>query len=139
ATGSVTDPWNVVDGDPSTFALMSTGVQALSEVYHTTIFQTASRPNQVAKVVLQNPGGGLLDLGLLNGLTIQPYLGSTAVGGPINESNLLSLRILPGANDVYELIVPIAGSFDRIEIQMGGVAGLLNELRLYEVSRLPEL
>src|SRR5690606_29771255 len=139
ATGGVTNPWDVIDGDLNTYALMSTGVQALSEVYNTTIFQTASRPNQVAKVVMQNPGGGLLDLSLLNGLNIQPYLGSTAVGGPINNSTLLSLRLLPGASDIYELIVPVAGSFDRIEIKMGGVAGALNDLRIYEVSRLPEL
>src|SRR5690606_4859652 len=139
ATGGVTNPWDVIDGDLNTYALMSTGVQALSEVYNTTIFQTASRPNQVAKVVMQNPGGGLLDLSLLNGLNIQPYLGSTAVGGPINNSTLLALRLLPGATDIYELIVPVAGSFDRIEIKMGGVAGVLNDLRIYEVSRLPEL
>lgn len=139
ATGSVTNPWNAVDGDPNTFTLINTGAQVLSEVYHTTIFQTPSRPHQVANIVLQKEGGGLLDLDLLNEFVIQPYLGSTAVGAPLSNSTLLSLRLLPGTGDIYELSVPVAGSFDRIEIKMGGVANVLNSLRVYEVSRLPEL
>lgn len=139
ATGSVTNPWHAVDGDPNTFTLINTGAQVLSEVYHTTIFQTPSRPHQVAKIVLQKEGGGLLDLDLLNQFVIQPYLGSTAVGVPLSNSTLLSLRLLPGTGDIYELSVPVAGSFDRIEIKMGGVANVLNSLRVYEVSRLPEL
>src|SRR5690606_38808652 len=105
ATGSVTNPWNVIDGDVSTSAVMNTGVAVLSEVYHTSIFQTVSRPNQVAKVVIQGTTtglGGLLDLSLLSGLTIQPYLGSEAVGDPLNNSTLLSLRLLPGKTDIFE-------------------------------------
>jgi len=133
ATGSVTNPWGVVDGSgPMTLNL---GTQVLSEVFHTTIFNTASRPNQVAKVVIQNPGGGLLNLNLLTGLKIQPFLGNTPVGTPINESQVLSLRLLPGPEGKNELMVPVAGSFDRIEIKMGGVAGALGSLIVHEVSR----
>lgn len=133
ATGSVTSPWAIIDGTgPTTLNL---GTQILSEVFYTTIFNTISKPNQIAKVILQNPGGGLLDLNLLTGLQIQPYLGNTAVGLPINSSQILSLRLLPGPEGKNELTVPIADPFDRIEIKMGGVVGALGTLTVYEVSR----
>lgn len=139
ATGTVNNPWNAIDGNPNTYTEINTGAQVLSEVYHTTIFQTASRSNQVTQMILQNPDGGLLDLGLLNDFTIQPYLRTVPVGQPLKASNLLSLRLLPGSSNKYELIIPIEGSFDRIEIKMGGVADVLNRLRIYEINRLPEL
>lgn len=142
ATGSVTDPWNVIDGNLNTYAQLNTGAAVLSEVFHTVIFQTVSQQNQVAKVVLQGSPSGLgelLDLSLLTGLVIQPYLGTTVVGGPINKATILSLRLLPGSTDKFELAVPVEGSFDRIEIKMGGVLGALESLRIYEVSRLPAL
>lgn len=142
ATGSVTNPWNIIDGNESTYAEISTGVQLVSEIFHTTIFQTPSKPNQVAKVVLQGAPsglGGLLDLSLLTGLVIQPYLGTVPVGVPINKATLLSLRLLPESTDKFELAVPVEGVFDRIEIKLGGVAEALNSLRVYEVVRLPAL
>jgi len=133
ATGSVTNPWAIIDGTGQT--TLNLGVQLLSEVFHTTIFNTASKPNQIAKVVIENPGGGLLDLGVLKGLEIQPYLGNTPVGEPLNESSILSLRLLPGAGEKNELTVPVAGSFDRIEVKLGGVAAALGTLILHGVSR----
>src|SRR5690606_24796794 len=133
ATGEVINSWGMVDGSGPT--TLNVGVQLLSEVFHTTIFSTPSRPHQIVKIIFEDPGGGLLDLGLLTGLKIQPYLGNTAVGLPLNESTLLSLRLLPGSSGIAELTVPVAGSFDRIEISMGGVLGALASLTLHEVSR----
>src|SRR5699024_1558381 len=80
ATGTVNNPWNAIDGNPNTYTEINTGAQVLSEVYHTTIFQTASRSNQVTQMILQNPDGGLLDLGLLNDFTIQPLFKNSSCG-----------------------------------------------------------
>jgi hypothetical protein len=137
ASGSVIDPWNAVDNDPNlqTYALMNSGAQVLSQVYETVVFNTPSAPNDSVYIVLQNPNGGLLNLGLLNGFTVQPYLGNTPVGSPItSSSSLLNLRLLAGADPKYVLSAAIPVSFDRIDIRKGGVADLLSALRIYDVK-----
>lgn len=138
ATGSVTSPWNAVDDDPtySTYATISTGAQVLSNVFETVIFETPSAAGDSIKLIIQDPGGGLLNLAALNGFTIQPYLGNTPVGTPItNSSSFLSLQLLPGSSNKYELNVAVPVSFDRIEIKMGGVTNALSQLRIYDIER----
>ncbi|MBO9573494.1 MAG: T9SS type A sorting domain-containing protein, partial [Chitinophagaceae bacterium] len=139
STGSVTLPWNAVDNDPSfnTYSTLSTGAQLLSNVFETVIFETPSQPGDSVKLVIQDPGGSLLNLVALKGFAIQPYLGNTPVGSPItNSGSLLSLKLLPGGANKYELSVAIPSSFDRIEILMGGVADALSGLRVYDVERV---
>ncbi|TZF82053.1 hypothetical protein FW774_15270 [Pedobacter sp. BS3] len=139
ATGSVTNPWNAVDADPSntTFALLSTGAQVLSKVYETVLFSNSSQPGDSVRIVLQDPGASLLDLSLLTGFTIQPYLGNTAVGPPLDKNSIgLNLRLLAGAGNKYVLAAPVTGAFDRVEIAMGGITNALSGLRIYNVKRV---
>lgn len=136
ATGGVTQPWDAIDDDPglTTYATLNTGVQVLSQVFETVVFSTPSKPGDSLYIVLQDPGAALLDLGLLNGFRIQPYLGDNAVGAPItNSASLLNLRLLAGAGNKYVLSAAVPASFDRLDIQMGGVANALASLRLYDV------
>lgn len=133
-----TAPWAAVDNDPdyTTYAQLNTGVAVLSQVYHTTIFSTPSVAGDSVQIVLQDPGGLLLNLGLLNGVTVQPYLGNTPAGAALdNTGSLLSLRLLPGAGNKYVITAPVAASFDRVEIKIGGVTGALQSLRIYDVQR----
>lgn len=139
ATGNVTSAWNAVDNDPSlsTFSTLSTGAQVLSNVFETAIFETPSKPGDSVRMVIQDPGGGLLNLEALKGFAIQPYLGNTPVGSPITSSSLLvSLKLLSGPSNKYELSVAIPQSFDRVEIVMGGVADALSALRIYNIERV---
>lgn len=133
-----TAPWAAVDNDPNytTYAQLNTGAAVLSEVYHTTIFSTPSLEGDSVQIVLQDPGGILLTLGLLNGVTIQPYLGNTPAGSALdNTGALLSLRLLPGAGNKYVITAPVAASFDRVEVKIGGIAGALQSIRIYDVKR----
>lgn len=137
ATGSVTNQWDAIDSDPNSFALISTGAQVLSQVYETTIFNTPSLAGDSVKIILQDPGGTLLDLNLLTGFTIQPYLKNVAAGSPFLSNDIfLSLKLLPSSGNKYELTLPVASSYDRIEISMGGVAGALSGLRIYDIKRI---
>lgn len=146
AIGTVTNPLNAIDNDPtySTYTEMNVGAQVLSQVYHTTIFNSLSQTGDYVRMVLQKPGGGLLDLNAITNFTIQLYNGTTPVGSAINSSSgLLSLSLLPGTagNEKYQLdLVPPAASgiFDRVDIQVGGLAavGLVPGLRVYDVKRL---
>ncbi|NLR62080.1 hypothetical protein HGH93_28570 [Chitinophaga polysaccharea] len=139
ATGSVITKWNAIDADPtlSTYAQLNTGLAVLSEVFETVLFNTTTRPGDSIYIVLQDPGAGLLDLNLLTGFTIQPYLGKTAAGSPITNTNtLLNLRLLTGAGNKYVLSAAIPAAFDRIDIQMGGVVGALSSLLIYDVKTI---
>jgi hypothetical protein len=133
-----TAPWAAVDNDPNytTYAQLNTGAAVLSEVYHTTLFSTPSVAGDSVQIVLQDPGGILLNLGLLNGVTIQPYLGNTPAGAALdNTGSFLSLRLLPGAGNKYVITAPVSASFDRVEIKIGGIVGALQSLRIYDVQR----
>lgn len=136
ATGSVDNKWLAIDNDPglTTYAQLNTGVKVLSEVFETVVFSTPSKAGDSIYIVLQDPGSGLLDLNLLTGFAIQPYLGNTAAGSPItNSGSLLNLRLLSGPGQKYVLSAAIPVSFDRIDIKLGGLVGALSALRIYDV------
>ncbi len=143
ATGSVSDKYNAIDNDPtySTYAEMSVGLQLLSKVYHTTIFSSSSQIGDQISMVLEKPNGSVLDLSLISGFSIQLYNGATAVGVPINSlSSFLSLSLLsstPGDQRSHITITPVV-VFDRVEIQLGGIANLslTPGLRIYDVRTI---
>ena len=142
ATGSVDNKWLAIDDDPglTTYAELNTGIKVLSEVFETVVFSTPSKAGDSIYIVLQDPGSGLLDLGLLTGFSIQPYLGNVAAGSPItNSGSLLSLRLLSGPGQKYVLSAAIPASFDRIDIKMGGLLGALSSLRIYDVRMVAPL
>lgn len=137
ATGGVVNKWNAIDNDPSltTYAQLNTGVQVLSQVFETVVFNTPAKAGDSVYLVLQDPGSALLDLNLLTGFTIQPYMGTTPAGSPItNTGTLLNLRLLSGPGNKYLLSAAIPAAFDRVDIQLGGLVGALSSLRIYDVK-----
>ena len=139
STGSVTNPNNAIDNDPtfSTFSLMNTGAQLLGKVYQRIIFSSPSVPGDSIKFVLQDPGGTLLNLSLLTNFTVQPYLKDVAAGSAFLASNsFLTLSLVPGSSNKYQFTIPISSSFDRVEISMEGTANVLKGLRVYDVRRI---
>ncbi|WP_316794362.1 Ig-like domain-containing protein [Pedobacter frigoris] len=148
ATASVTGQYYAIDTDPllTTFAELNAGVNLVGEIYHTTIFKTQAQPGDVVKMIVEKPGGGLLNLGVLSGFSIQLYNGPNAVGVPLTSSStgLLSLNLLPGAaigETKRELMIAVPasyGAYDRVQVKIGGVAtvGLEPGLRIYDVKRI---
>jgi hypothetical protein len=137
ATGSVSNPWNVVDASLTTYAQVMTGIQLLSQAYHTTIFNTPSKVGDTLKVLYSDPNNSILELALLNGFKINLYNGSGTVPAQtiINTSSLLTLRVLDSATaKAYIVAVPTV-VFDRVEIVIGGVANAFSELNVYDVNR----
>ncbi|AWG26763.1 gliding motility-associated C-terminal domain-containing protein [Flavobacterium kingsejongi] len=135
ATVNVFDPFNAIDGNTATFAKMTCGVGVLAAAQMDFSFATPSVPNDVVKIIVSK-NATLLSLGLLSGFTIQKFLGDTPVGAPIdNSSNLLTLSLLGGGAQAQLLVNSGTAPFDRIRIRIGGVAAVLNELNVHEVSR----
>lgn len=141
--GTVTNPFNAIDNDASfsTYAELNVGASVGGQVFHTTIFNTISQPGDVVRMVLQDGNGGLLDLSVISNFTIQLYNGTTPVGSALGSSSgLLSLTLLPGGSNKYQLDIKpqvSSGAFDRIEVQIGGIAAVSTSVRIYNVKRIP--
>ncbi|GGG96478.1 Ig-like domain-containing protein [Pedobacter zeae] len=135
-TGKVTDPFNAIDNDKDSYALMDVGLSVLNKIFLTAIFNKPSQPKDSVSIILAKPGGGLLDLSLLTGFTIQPYLNGAKAGDPFNNvGTFLNLRLFPGSTDKYVLTFPVSEVYDRLEITTGGLAGVLGSLKIYDIKR----
>ncbi len=131
----VSDAWNVADKDVSTFATMYSGVGVAAAADLTVQFKTPSVVSDTLRIVVSKPGS-LLTVNLLTGFSIQRYLGNVAVGAPIqNTSQLLSLKLLPGNSLAMVLVSSPTEIYDRVRIRLGGVAGVLDFLRVHTVER----
>ncbi|MBB6235413.1 hypothetical protein HDC90_000010 [Pedobacter sp. AK013] len=87
-------------------------------------------------IIIGKPGGGLLNLSLLTGFIIQPYLNGVKAGNAFdNTGTFLNLRLFPGSTDKYVLTFPITDVYDRLEITTGGLAGVLGSLQVYDIKR----
>ncbi|QDH79390.1 DUF11 domain-containing protein [Echinicola soli] len=133
---SVTDPGLAFDNDESTYAVMNNAVGANVS---TKLDVTFAAPAIAGDSVFIKVGAatGLLDLTLLEGYTIQRYLGNQEVGEPLDVgSSLLELRLLEG--DTEQALTFINDTpFDRIKILTGGVVEAIDNLRVYEVKLIP--
>src|SRR5690606_13442639 len=130
----VIDEANAVDQDLSTAAVMRNiaGVAALSKLE--VVFATPSIAGDSLQIVLGEPGS-LLDVGLLDELRIQRFFGNVPVEAPqAVDGSLLRLRLLAGSS-YSVLTVPTTVPYDRVRITYGGVANVVTQLNVYEVSR----
>ena len=140
ATGATTNPQSAIDGDLNTAATFSTGVQAASLPYYTAIFNNTAKAGDSVRIVINNPNGGLLNVGLLTSFSIQAYNDDVPVGPAIvNDPTLLKVQLLPNATDKNVLTAAIPGDFNRVKITMGGVADLSSllgngTLNIYEIG-----
>jgi len=131
----VDNPFNAVDGSITSFATMFSGAGVLAAADLTVVFKTPSLAGDSTELILSRPST-ILDLNVLSGFTIQLFLGNTAVGAPIaNTSTLLSLTLLNGGAQARLVIRPQAQQYDRIRIRLGGVASVLDQLRVHNVRR----
>ncbi|MCY1483333.1 hypothetical protein D3C87_268560 [compost metagenome] len=128
-------PRNAIDNSETSFATMFSGAGILAAAELTAVFRTPSIVGDTLKIRISRPST-LLTLNLLAGLSIQPMLNDALSGAPIdNSSVLLNLQLLPGDQEAILTIVP-QESFDRIRIRFGGVANVLDQLRIHNIERV---
>lgn len=143
ATASVTNPWNAVDNDPDSYALITRGVSVLNSASLTVIFKQPAIPGDELHITLENKNLGVLSLELIKGFKIQRYLGDKKVGEALTESNgLLRLRLLGlgGRNRMRIIVSPATQPFDRVKISYGSVVGVLGDFtHIYNVELVPKV
>ncbi|WP_109746180.1 Ig-like domain-containing protein [Flavobacterium araucananum] len=136
ATVGVSNPWNVADGDIATYATMFSGAGVLAAAELTTTFRTPSMVGDSLRITISKPGT-ILNLNLLTGFTIQLYSGNIAVGAPIqNTSSLLTLKLLSGDTMAMTIVAPQTQPYDKVVITFGGVASVLDQLRVHTIDRV---
>ncbi|MFD2033961.1 hypothetical protein ACFSKL_04110, partial [Belliella marina] len=129
----VFNPELAVDGDFDTYAsiINAVGVNVYSRLEIAYNYPAFVGDSLNIKIGIPT---GLLDLSLLEGFRIQRFLGNEAIGAPIAfDSSLLSLTILGGGSEAtLSLVTDVP--FDRIQILYGGLASVLEELRVFEIE-----
>ncbi|MFT5848848.1 MAG: hypothetical protein ACI902_002926, partial [Psychroserpens sp.] len=136
ATVGVEDAWNIADGDVSTYATMYSDVGAIATSYLTAVMSTQAIAADSLKIVISKPGA-LLSAVLLKGFSIQLYLGDTPVGDPIDNTNTpIDLVLLSSDSAEMTIGTSQTGPYDRVSIRSGGVAGVLDYLRIHDIKRI---
>ncbi|PTS88962.1 hypothetical protein DBR27_23090, partial [Flavobacterium sp. HMWF030] len=137
ATVGVSNPWNVADGDIATYATMFNGVGVLADAELTAKFRTPSMVGDSLRITISKPGA-LLSLGVLSGINIQLYSVNIPVGPKIqgNDGNLLSLKLLAGDSMAMTIVSPQTQPYDKVVISLGGLANVLDQLRVHTIDRV---
>ncbi|MDR7370493.1 gliding motility-associated C-terminal domain-containing protein [Flavobacterium aquidurense] len=138
ATVGVSNAWNVADHDDTTSARMYVGAGVLATADLMVQFKTPFIASDKLKIVVSGPSP-ILNVNLLNGLSIQRYLGNVAVGPSIpieNTNSLLSINLLSGGFASIEVASSQADPYDRVRISFGGALTVLNFLDVHTVERV---
>src|SRR5690606_17269592 len=150
AADAINEPGTALHGTPdfNTYAEFNASVGALNQMSLTVKFKETARPGDKVRIVMGREGGAILDANVLGtALTIQRYMGTTAIGEPVvvNPNSLIQLDLLgllnPQSTGKYAYMLDAIGApFDRIEIRSGNIVTLellSTNLRIYDVSLLP--
>ena len=145
ATASVVDPWNAVDNDLNSYALISRGVAVANRATLTAVFKQPTTKGDQLQIILETPANPILSLELIKGYTIQRFMGNQPVGPALDSgSSILDLKLLGllgGFNDrVKILVAPFDEPYDRVKISYGSVVGVLgNATKIFDMSIAPSL
>ncbi|MGC4039307.1 MAG: gliding motility-associated C-terminal domain-containing protein [Flavobacterium sp.] len=138
STVGVDDPYDAVDANDNSYATMYSGLGVLAAADLTVAFKTPALPGDSLQLIVSRPAT-VLNLNLLSGFTIQMYMGTTPVGMPLDSSSaLLQLSLLNGGTEALLIVHPQTQPYDRIKIRFGGVAGVLDLLRVHDIQRIAD-
>lgn len=131
----VDSPYNAVDASTTSYATMYSGVGVLAAADLTVSFRTPTLASDSVSIIVSRPAT-LLNLTLLSGFTVQMFMGNSPVGLPLdNTSSLLQLTLLNGGAEAALTVHSQTEPYDRIKIRFGGVAGVLDLLRVHDIRR----
>lgn len=141
-TDALQNPERAIDGDTSTYSLLQNGTVAVASTVSQTVFLGKTSPGTNEVVATISKPNALLNLGVLENITFQAYLGETAVGTPQTADDLLvdaDLLGLFGNNAPATLTFVPGASFDRIKVTSVTLlnANLFTGLRIHELSSRP--
>ncbi|MBF4488043.1 hypothetical protein IRZ78_24855, partial [Flavobacterium sp. CSZ] len=124
---------NAVDGNPNTFSSLTITAGVLNSYIEQQLnFLTPGQAGDIIDVELELPGG-LADIALLGSVSIGTSLGGVENPGRLAVNNsLLNLQILSG--NKFKVSYPTTAAFDRVDIRLGALVGLLTTVNIYGAS-----
>jgi gliding motility-associated-like protein/uncharacterized repeat protein (TIGR01451 family) len=124
---------NAVDGNPNTFSSLTITAGVLNSYIQQQLnFLTPGQAGDIIDVELELPGG-LADIALLGSVSIGTSLGGVENPGRLAVNNsLLNLQILSG--NKFKVSYPTTAAFDRVDIRLGALVGLLTTVNIYGAS-----
>lgn len=143
-TDALQNPERAIDGDVSAgnFSLLQNGAVALASTVSQTVFLGKTSPGTNEVVATISKPAALANLGVLENITFQAYLGNVPVGAAHTAENLLvdlDLLTLFGNDELATITFVPGGSFDRIKVTSVTIlnANLFTGLRIHELSSRP--
>src|SRR5690606_277083 len=89
----VADKWAVTNDDMEDFATIRQNVNALGYVHLTSIYPSVAQAGDSVRIVMKRADGGLIDAGVLSGISVVAYNGNTVVHETQVSGALLDLRL----------------------------------------------
>lgn len=134
---SILDEGNVIDGDLNNAASMSVTAGVLAETYiRVTDTSQSYTGDNVAGFVLEDPST-IIDLTLLDSLTITTLLNDTPQES-FSGNSLLALSLLAGGDKAF-VAFDTSADFNQVQIGLGSLVGALNEIEVYSACVGPAL
>ena len=124
---------NAVDADPNNFASLTITAGLLNSYIQQALdFTTPGQAGDIIDVELELPGG-LADIALLGSVSIgTSNLGTENPGRLAVNNSILNLQVLSG--NKFKVSFPATAAFDKVEIRLGALVGLLTTLNIYGAS-----
>ncbi|MGO4878609.1 putative Ig domain-containing protein [Pedobacter psychrotolerans] len=124
----ITGAGNSTDADATNSTRITLGAGVASTGYQQLIFPTAGSATDSVRLDLALPGG-LLDLQLLNNVTVNILNGTTVVRTVQLGSSLLNLQLLSGSR--FAATLAAGGAFDRVEVRIGALVSAVTSLDIF--------
>lgn len=125
---SITGPGNSTDANPDNFTRITLAVGVGSTGYQRLIFPSAGIASDSIRLDLGLPTG-LLDLSVLNNITVNVLNGAAVVNSYQLSSSALKLSLLGGSR--FTATLAAAGAFDRVELRFGSLVSAVSSLDVY--------
>lgn len=124
----ISNAGNSTDADPNNFTRITLAVGVGSAGYQQLIFPSVGLATDSIRLNLGLPSG-LLDLGVLSGVTVNVLNGTTIVRTVQLNSSVLNLQVLGGSRFAAALIA--GGAYDRVEVRINGLVSAVTSLDVY--------
>ncbi|GAB3252945.1 hypothetical protein GCM10027347_12430 [Larkinella harenae] len=126
------NPERVVNTTTNDYATYNTGVSVGAGARVTVANDGTTFPSTSFVAFRISKENSLIDADLLNSITIRAYNGTTLVGTS-DANTLLDLTLISGSTNRTTVGFYPPGNFNRLQISIGSVAGLLGEYRIHDV------
>lgn len=124
----ITDAGNSTDANTANYTRISVAVGVGATGFQQLIFPNKAAATDSVRLELALPGG-LLDLQLLNSITVTLSNGANSFKTTTLNSGLLNLRLLSGNR--FSATIVGGQEFDRVEVRLGGLVTALTSLDVY--------